>query len=177
VDDVGDPLRAHDSALRAEGGGLSPLTCAVPGFLIVVALAVAGGLLLVNCLRATPATSYTTRIEALPVDEPVFLSGPGIYLVRTAGGVIALDQHEPRREDASRGCVIRWREALERDGRRGFFRSDCTGTLYDLSGAPVEGAGPPMKRHPTRRDGDRVTVDFKACIDPSAGNAVVPCRP
>jgi hypothetical protein len=170
-------LGIHDGQRTIGGSGIYPAGCIVPGFLIVVALAVAGGLVLVNCLRAAPATGFSTKLESLPLNEPVFLSGPGIYLVRTETGVAALDFHEFRREDAGRGCVIRWREALERDGRRGFFRSDCTGAVYDLSGTPVDGGGLPMKRHPLTREGNRVTVDFRTCISPGEGNAVVPCRP
>jgi hypothetical protein len=170
-------LGIPDDSRRIGGSGIYPITCIVPGFLIVVALAVAGGLVLINCLRAAPATSFGTSLEALPLNEPVFLSGSGVYVVRSEGGVVALDFNEFRREDAGRGCVIRWREALERDGRRGFFLSDCTGTVYDLNGTPVEGAGLPMKRHPVTREGKRVTVDFQTCVSPGEGNAVVPCRP
>lgn len=169
-------LGIHDAQPRI-GGGVAPITCIVPGFLIVVALAVAGGLLLINCLRAAPATTFSAGVESLPLNEPVFLSGPGIYIVRSESGVAALDFNEFRREDAGRGCVIRWREALERAGRRGFFRSDCTGVVYDLTGTPVEGDGLPMKRHPVTRDGKRVTVDFQTCLSPGEGNAVVSCRP
>jgi hypothetical protein len=169
-------LGIRDVQPRIGGGGV-PVTCIVPGFLIVVALAVAGGLLFVNCLRAAPATSFSAGVESFPFDEPVFLSGPGVYIVRSESGVAALDFNEFRREDTGRGCVIRWREALERDGRRGFFQSDCTGVVYDLTGSPVEGDGLPMKRHPVSRDGKRVTIDLLTCISPGEGNAVVPCRP
>jgi len=158
-------------------GGVSPFACIVPGFLIAVALAVGGGLILVTCLRAAPSDSYRTRIEQLPLETPVYLSEPGIYLVRLSEGVIALDHNEPRREDVINGCFIRWREALEAEGRRGSFRSDCTGTLYDLRGMTLAGGGPPMRRHPATESDGTVTVSFKTCLDPAAGNAVVPCRP
>lgn len=159
-------------------GAVSPLTCILPGFLIVVAIAVGGGLLLVRCVTRSPADSYTTRVDALPEGVPVYLSGPGIYLVRSGTDVIALDQNEPRAEDASKGCVIRFREALERDGTRGLFRSDCSGALYDRQGQPLDpGGGPPMKRHPVTRTDASVTIPFKTCIDPGAGNATVPCKP
>jgi hypothetical protein len=166
-----------DPPHRREEPSLGRLACFVPGFLIVVAIAVGGGLLLINCLRATPSTRYTTRIDALPIDAPVFLSGPGIYLVRMADDVVALDNNEFRREDVLQGCVIRYRETLEAAGQRGVFRSDCTGALYGLDGTPIDGAGLPMKRHPVTRSGDRVTVDFTRCISPGEGGAVVPCRP
>lgn len=156
---------------------LGRLACFIPGFLLVVAIAVGGGLVFINCLRDSPSTRYTTQIEALPEGEPLFLSGPGIYLVRQADEVIALDHHVFTREEALQGCVIRYRETLEAAGRRGLFRSDCTDTLYDLDGTPVQGQGLPMKRHPVTRDGDRVTVDFETCISPGEGNAVVPCDP
>ncbi|MGD9893841.1 MAG: hypothetical protein AB7R89_08560 [Dehalococcoidia bacterium] len=156
---------------------LGRLACFIPGFLLVVAIAVGGGLVLINCLRATPSTRYTTDVERLPLDQPVLLSRPGIYLVRTADEVIALDHHELNRADALQGCVIRFRETLAFAGRTGFFRSDCTGTIYALDGTPVQGPGPPMKRHPVKRDGAKVTVDFTTCTDPAAGDAVVPCNP
>lgn len=161
-----------------EATGCSPLTCFVPGFLIAVAIAVGGGLVAVRCIRgATPADSYSTRVEALPAETPVFLSDPGIYLVRLPEGVVALDHNEARHEDTVKGCVIRYRETLERAGHRGLFRSDCTGTIFDLMGVPLEGPAPPMKRHPITVDGDRVRVDFKVCMAPGEGNAVVACRP
>jgi hypothetical protein len=156
---------------------LGRLACFIPGFLLVVAITVGGGLVFINCLRTTPSTRYTTQVDRLPLDQPVFLSIPGIYLVRTADEVIALDHHESNRENALQGCVIRFRETLEFAGRTGHFRSDCTGTLYALDGMPVQGPGPPMKRHPVKRDGGKITVDFKTCTNPSAGNAVVPCNP
>ena len=154
-------MRDSSRASPPAGPSLSRFACVVPGFLLVVAIAVGGGLVFVNCLRASPATSYTTRIEALPLETPVFLSGPGIYLVRLPSDVVALSQQEPQREDARPGCVIRWREAIEAAGRRGLFRSDCNGALYGLDGTPVTGTGPPMQRHPVRRDGEKITVDFK----------------
>jgi hypothetical protein len=169
-----------DPARQADGGDTSigRLACFIPGFLIVVAIAVAAGLLLVNCIRGPSASeSYSTRIDALPEAVPVFLSGPGIYLVHAGNEVIALDHNELRREDIIQGCVIRFRETLEAGGRRGLFRSDCTGTLYDLDGAPLEGGSLPMRRHPVRRNGDRVTVDFTTCTSPGEGDAVVRCRP
>jgi len=156
---------------------LGRLACIVPGLVIVIALAVGGGLGYVRCLRASEADSYSTRVDALPEGEPVFLSEPGIYLVRRGAEVLALDIHELRREDAVRGCLIRYRETLEAAGRRGLFRSDCTGTLYGLDGTPVEGGGLPMKRHPVKRDGAEVTVDYTTCISPGEGNRVVRCRP
>lgn len=159
------------------GPSLSRFACIVPGFLIVVAIAVGGGLVFVNCLRASPSTSYTTRIDALPLETPIFLSGPGIYLVRLPDGVAALSQYELRRDPANPSCVIRWRETLERAGRRGFFRSDCTGALYALDGSPVDGAAEPMKRHRLMGKGETITVAFATCLSPGQGNAVVPCRP
>ncbi|MGH2598605.1 MAG: hypothetical protein ACRDJ9_04375 [Dehalococcoidia bacterium] len=160
-----------------EPPSIGRMACLIPGFLIAVAIAVGATFGVVSCLRASSATSYTTRIDALPPETPVFLSDPGIYLVRLPAGVIALDHHELRREDALEGCLIRWRETLESAGRRGLFRSDCTGTLYGLDGNPVEGSGLPMKRHPIKRDGDKITVDFESCISPGEGNAEVKCRP
>ena len=154
----------HDSGLTTRGlaePSLGRLACIVPGLLIAIAIAVGGGLVFINCLRATPSDAYTTRIDALPDGEPVFLSGPGIYLVRRGEDVIALSHDEPRRESPSSGCAIRYRETLEAAGRRGAFRSDCTGVLYGLDGAPVDGAGPPMTRHVVKRDGGRVTVEFR----------------
>ena len=154
---------------------LGRLACIVPGLLIVIAIAVGGGLGYVRCLTASGPDSYTTRIDALPEGEPVFLSDPGIYLVRQGDEVIALAHHEPRREDALQGCFIRYRETLEAAGRRGLFRSDCTGTLYGLDGAAVQGDGLPMKRHPVERDGDRITVDFTTCTGPGEDSRLVEC--
>jgi hypothetical protein len=156
---------------------LGRLACFIPGFLLVIAIAVGGGLVFINCLRASPSSSYTTEVDRLPLGQPVFLSRPGIYLVRTADDVIALDHHEASRADALQGCVIRFRETLEFAGRTGYFRSDCSGTLYTLDGAPVEGPGPPMKRHPVKRDGGKITVDFNTCTSPPEGDTVVPCNP
>jgi hypothetical protein len=156
---------------------LTRMACIVPGLVIAIAIAVGVGLGYVNCLRATEADSYATRIDALPEGEPVLLSVPGIYLVRRGNEVVALDHNELRRDDALQGCVIRYRETLEATGRRGLFRSDCSGTLYGLDGVPVEGSALPMKRHPVERDGDTVTVDYTTCISPGEGNAVVSCRP
>ena len=157
---------------------LGRLACFIPGFLIVVAIAVGGGLVFINCLRASPATSYSTRLDRLPPEEPVYLSGPGIYLVRLQDEVIALSQYEPPRPDSSSTCTIRWREALEHAGGRGLFRSDCTGALYQRDGTPIEGSVPPMRRHLVKRDGEKVkvTVDFKTCIDPQQASARIPCR-
>jgi hypothetical protein len=167
--------------VRQAGGGdasLGRLACFIPGFIIVVAIAVLAGLLLINCIRGPSSSdSYSTRVDVLSEGTPVFLSGPGIYLVRSGNEVVALDHNELRREDFIQGCVIRFRETLEAGGRRGLFRSDCTGTLYGLDGAPLEGSGLPMKRHPVKRDGDRVTIDFRTCTSPGEGNAVVKCRP
>jgi hypothetical protein len=156
---------------------LGRLACFIPGFLLAVAIAVGGGLVFINCLRATPSTRYTTEIEQLPLEQPVFLSRPGIYLVRLPDGVVALDHHESTREDALKGCFIRYRETLEFAGRTGLFRSDCSGMIYAIDGTPIQGPGPPMKRHPVTRDGDKITVDFDTCTTPGEGNAVVPCDP
>lgn len=166
-------------ARRAPPGDASfgRLACFIPGFLLVVAIAVGGGLVFINCLRATPSSRYTTEIERLPPEQPVFISRPGIYLVRLGDEVVALDHHESSREDALKGCVIRYRETLELAGRSGLFRSDCTGTVYALDGTPVEGSGPPMKRHPVTRDGGKVTIDFETCISPGEENAIVSCNP
>lgn len=170
-----------DEPIRPVGSGdasLGRLACFIPGFIIVVAIAVLAGLLLLNCIRGPSSSdSYSTRIDALSEGTPVFLSGPGIYLVRTGNDVVALDHNELRREDIIQGCVIRFRETLEAGGRRGLFRSDCTGTLYRLDGVPLDGNSLPMRRHPVKRDGDRVTVDFRVCISPGEGNATVRCRP
>jgi hypothetical protein len=172
-----DPAYIEPPGGPESGPRLSPFTCIAPGLLLAVAVAVGGALLFITCLRATPSTSYSTRIDALPQDTPVFLSGPGIYLVRLSDdGVVALDHNEQRREDVINGCVIRWKEALERDGRRGFFRSDCSGALYDLRGTPLDGTGPPMRRHPVTTTKDSITVDFRICQDPAAANATVPCK-
>jgi|SRR5215203_4894392 len=157
---------------------LGRLACFIPGFVLIVALAVGGGLLLINCVRGPSSSStYTTRIDALPERIPVFLSGPGIYLVRAGDGVVALDHNELRREDAIQGCVIRYRETLEAGGRRGLFRSDCTGTLYGLDGAPLEGDGQPMNRHPVTASGESVTVDVTRCFRPGQADATVKCKP
>lgn len=158
-------------------GSRSSLTCIVPGFFIVVALAVGGGLMLVNCLRTAPATSYTTRAESVPADAPLFLSTHGVYLVRGSAGVVALDYNEPRPQNPDQTCIIRWRETVETAGRRGFFRSDCTGTLYDLDGSPVESRGPPLRRHPLTLSGQNVTVDLRRCTAPDEGGAIVRCKP
>ena len=155
------PTTDSSAASPPEGPSLSRFACVVPGFLLVIAIAVGGGLVFINCLRAAPATSYTTPIDLLPPETPVFLSGPGIYLVRLPSGVVALSHHEPQRDDARPGCVIRWRETLEAAGRRGLFRSDCTGALYGLDGTPVAGTGPPMKRHPVKHNGEKVSVDLR----------------
>jgi hypothetical protein len=170
---------------RAAGDepSLGRLACFIPGFIIAVAIAVAAGLLLIDCIRGPSAsTSYSTRVDALPEKAPVFLSGPGIYLIRSGNEVTALDHNELRREDAIQGCVIRFRETLEVAGHRGLFRSDCTGIVYGLDGAPLDGApldgtALPMKRHPVKRDGDRIIVDFKTCTSPGEANAVVRCNP
>jgi len=169
--------RESGAAGPPKGPSLSRFACVVPGLLLVVAIAVGGGLVFINCLRASPATSFTTRITALPPETPVFLSDPGIYLVRLPDGVVALSHHESRREDTLQGCVIRWRETLEAAGRRGLFRSDCNGTLYGLDGVPVEANAASMKRHPIKRKGETITVDLRMCISPEADDAVAPCRP
>jgi hypothetical protein len=174
---VSEQLPSLRGAQQATEPSLGRLACAVPGLLIVIAIAVGGGLGYVRCLTASEADSYTTRIDALPEGEPVFLSGPGIYLVRRGDEVIALDHNELRREDAVQGCFIRYRETLEAAGRRGLFRSDCTGTSYGLDGVPVEGGGPPMKRHPVKRDGGKVMVDYATCLSPGEGDGAVRCRP
>lgn len=169
---------AAERRLEPEARGLrSPVTCIAPGFFIVVALAVGGGLMLVNCLRAAPATSYTTRADAVPTDAPLFLSTYGVYLIRGASGVVALDYNEPRPQNPDQTCIIRWRETVESGGRRGFLRSDCTGALYDLEGAPVDGRGPPLRRHPVANSGQNVTVDLRRCIAPDEANASVSCKP
>ena len=170
-------MAESDGALRPGEPSLGRLACFIPGFLIVVAIAVGGGLVFINCLRAAPATSYTTRLERLTPDEPVYLSDPGIYLVRLQDDVIALSQYEPLRPENSATCTIRWREALEHPGGRGLFRSDCTGALYQRDGSPVEGSGPPMRRHLVKRDGEKVTVDYRTCISPGEGNRAVWCKP
>lgn len=171
-------IEEYDARRQPPGEpSLGRLACFIPGFLIVVAIAVGGGLVFINCLRDSPSTRYSTDLRTLTPGVPVFLSGPGIYLVRLDDQVLALDHHEFRREDALQGCVIRYRETLETAGMRGLFRSDCSATLYALDGTPIEGPAPPMKRHPVMRDGNRITVDFEMCVSPGEGDAVVPCDP
>jgi len=172
---VTEHLPAFPGERQPAEPSISRMACIVPGLLIVIAIAVGGGLGYVRCLTASGPDSYTTRTNALPDGEPVFLSDPGIYLVRRGDDVIALDHHEPRPEDALRGCFVRYRETLEAVGRRGLFRSDCTGTLYGLDGMAVQGDGLPMKRHPVEREDGKVTVDFRSCFSPGEEDRPVPC--
>jgi hypothetical protein len=143
---------------------------------VLVALGVlAAAFFATTCIRGGGRSSFSTPIERLRPDEPVYVSTMGFYLVRLSSGeVVALSEQEARSEDRQSGCVIRYRETLQGAGRTGIFRSDCTGTLYDLTGTPIAGSAPPMKRHPVRRSGDRIIVNLKQCIE-GAGGAVVAC--
>jgi hypothetical protein len=150
----------------------------MPAFVLLFAFAVLGIAFVAGlCIRGRPGDDFETRLDRLRPDDPVFVSSRGFYVVRLASGeVLALDQHELRREDHLAGCVIRYRETLAAGDRIGAFRSDCTGTLYDLTGRPIDGGGPPMRRHPVTVSGTTVTVKGKQCVDGATGRSV-PCKP
>src|SRR5262249_5138217 len=105
--------------------------CVMPAFVLLFAFGVLGVVYLgATCIRGSRGDSFETPLERLAPDDPVFVSTRGLYVVRLSSGqVVALDEHESRREDHLKGCVIRYRETLEAAGRRGLFRSDCSGTL------------------------------------------------
>lgn len=160
------------TAAPSRGGCLAPALVVLVGFGV---LAVA--LLASTCIRGGSRSTYETPLERLRPDDPLYLSTQGLYLVRlNSGEVLALDHNESRREDYVNGCRIRWRETLAAAGRTGLFRSDCTGTLYDLTGTPVQGDAPPMKRHPVTLEKDTVKVALNTCTA-GAGGGPTPCKP
>ncbi len=157
----------------------SPTGCVMPAFVVLFAV----GVLAVTFLGSTcvrgggDSGAFEAPLARFAPDDPVYVSTKGLYIVRLASGeVIALDQNESRREDVINGCLIRYRETARAGGRTGLFRGDCTGTLYDLSGMPVEGASPPMKHHPVTVEGATIKVDVKACLDGKDGSPT-PCKP
>lgn len=152
--------------------------CAMPAFVLLFAVgALALAVLASTCITGRTGSTFEAPLSRFAPDDPVFLSSKQLYVVRLASGdVLALDARESRREDYVNGCVIRYRETLHAAGRTGLFRSDCTGTLYDLTGMPVEGSAPPMKRHPVTLSKDTLTVDLTTCTEGATGQ-VVPCTP
>ena len=151
----------------------------MPAFVLLFAVGVlAVAFLGSTCIRGGGRRStFEAPLSRFAPDDPVFVSTKGLYVVRLAAGeVLALDHNESRREDTINGCVIRYRETLQAAGRTGLFRSDCTGTLYDLTGTPVECAAPPMKRHPVKVEGNTLKVDLNTCTEGATGRTV-PCKP
>lgn len=150
--------------------------CLMPAFVLLFAVGVlAVAFVGATCIRGRPSSTYEAPLAQFAPDDPVFLSSRDVYVVRLASGdVIALDDHALSREDFLNGCSIRYRETLQANGRTGLFRGDCTGTVYDLTGTPIQGAGPPMKRHPVTVTDGTVKVDLTACTQ---GGATVPCKP
>ena len=150
----------------------------MPAFVVLFGVgALAVAFLASTCIRGGERTTFTATLARFAPEDPVFVSSKQFYVVRLASGeVLALDQHEARREDHINGCVIRYRETLQAAGRTGLFRSDCTGTLYDRTGTPLDGSAPPMKRHPVTVSGAGIKVDVKTCTEGATGR-VVPCKP
>lgn len=148
--------------------------CVVPALVVLVAVGVlAVAFLGSTCIRGGADTSFSMSVERLKVDDPVYISSKGFYLVRPSSGeVIALSDQEVRREDRLNGCLIRYRETAQAAGRTGLFRDDCSGVLFDLTGKPVEGNAPPMKRLPLTISGGKVKVDLTTCIDGASGQRV-----
>lgn len=150
----------------------------VPALVVLVAVGVlAVAFLASTCVRGGEDTTFSAPLERFRVDDPVYVSSKGFYLVRLASGdVLALSDQEARRADRLSGCLIRYRETVQAAGRTGLFRSDCTGTLFDLTGTPVEGTAPPMKRHPLTVSGGKLNVDLTTCLDGANGQRVR-CKP
>ncbi len=149
----------------------------MPALVFLFAVGVLGAAAIVSLfVHSGPGDTFEANINRFAPDDPVFVSSRQFYLVRlSSGDVVALDSREGSREDQQRGCVIRYREMLQAAGRTGLFRGDCTGVVYDLTGAPIDGAGPPMKRHPVTISGTTVKVDVKTCTD-GPGGRVVTCK-
>jgi hypothetical protein len=151
--------------------------CVVPALAVLIAVGVlAVAFVGSTCVRGGRGTTFEADLAQFATDDPVFVSGRGFYLVRLSSGeVVALTEQEARREDRLNGCVIRYRETLQVSGHTGAFRSDCTGTVYDLKGLPLDGTAPPMKRHPVTVSGKTVKVDTSRCLD-GATRQTVACR-
>jgi hypothetical protein len=148
--------------------------CVVPALVVLVAVGVlAVAFLGSTCVRGGSDTSFSAPVERFRVDDPVYISSKGFYLVRLASGeMVALSDQEARREDRLNGCLIRYRETAQAGGRTGLFRADCSGTLFDHAGKPVEGSAPPMKRLPLTISGGKLKVDLTTCIDGASGQRV-----
>lgn len=146
----------------------------MPALVFLIAVGALGAAAFVSLfVHGGPGDTFEADIARFAPDDPVFVSSRQFYIVRlSTGSVVALDTREGSREDQQRGCVIRYRETLQAAGRTGLFRGDCTGTLYDLTGAPIDGAGPPMKRHPVTVSSTTVKVDVKTCTDGATGRVV-----
>ncbi len=151
--------------------------CALPAFVLLFAVGVlAVAFLASTFIRGRPSSTFEIPLAQLAPNDPVYVSTKGFYLVRQpSGDVLALDEHSASREDYLNGCVIRYRETLQGDGRTGLFRGDCSGTRYDLTGAPLDAGSAPMKRHPVTVSGDTVKVQVNTCLDAAGGT--VPCKP
>ncbi|MFN8558807.1 MAG: hypothetical protein U0531_16200 [Dehalococcoidia bacterium] len=148
--------------------------CATPALvLLIAAVVMAVAFVGSTCLRGGRGATYTTEMARLAVDDPVYVSGHRLYLVRQpSGAVLALSDREVQPQDDRDGCIIRFRETFEAPGRRGLFRGDCSGALYGRDGAALSPEGPSMTRHPVTVDGMKVTVDSSACL---RGELPEPC--
>jgi cytochrome b6-f complex iron-sulfur subunit len=89
------------------------------------------------------------RAEDFEVGQPVTFEEGQFHLVKQAdGSFIALYW-----KSTHKGCTVPWRENSEFNGKPGWFRDPCSGSVWDVNGVRVFGPAP--------RDLDRFPVEIR----------------
>jgi hypothetical protein len=153
-----------------EPGGISMRVLLPIVAVLAVAAAVYVGYTLTQSLGS--GSSFSDRVANYPPDSVTYLSNGRTYLVRQNDGTfLALSEVEASATDRIAGCLIRYLP-----GKQGAFRDDCHGVMFNLEGVAVQGAAPPMQRHPVTVHGGKLTVQLKVCLQGGSSDQIEPCR-
>ena len=99
--------------------------------------------------------------DRFEIGDPVHFQDEGFWLIRMDGDIfIALLDEEPLASDSGRECKVEWAEITTLVAGGGLFKGECSGSLFDLSGAVFFGPAPRgIDRFPARIEEGRVRVD------------------
>jgi len=101
-------------------------------------------------LDAGPAAGYE-------VGAPRYFEEQRLWVVRLGEGFVALNDR-----GTSSACTVPWRPDLDFQGRKGWFRDACDGSLYDASGACFDGPCiDGLRRYRVEASGATVIVDLR----------------